>query len=358
MPEAINAPYVPPTSNEAVLDDAGGPADPGGAAHVEPNPGLEKAATRDAMLTDMASIRAEYEAAEKAKAEGKPPPAKAPEPAKAPPAQAPASTPVDEAVERALAAREAKNEEALAARREAERIRSEAQAEKERILAEAQAEAARFKERLRKDPVGVIKEAGWQPAELVKNLAEDGTPQALQERTLLAVQQELAELRAERAAEKAAAEQQKLEAQRRSAEASQETAGKQFVEFAATDARPTLKTLMKRPTIARALVLEASAEADRIARTEGKPPAWDRLADWLEGQYREEVAPQAAPLKAAPPTPGKSNTRALSQQALSTNRVAPKSWDEMTPTEQKAAQLADMAEVRARHAAGEPLGDD
>jgi hypothetical protein len=369
MPPELTANHPAPTDTgtEAIIDTPGGPQESGGAAdklHTEPNPGLEKAQTRDAMLEAAAEARAEFEAAEKAKAEGKPAPAKAKAaaPAGEPSKAAPAATPVDEAVERALAAREAKNEEALAARREADRIRADAQSERDRILAEARQEAAlelqKFKERARRDPVGLIKESGWEPAALVKNLAEDGTPQSMQERTLLAVQQELAELRREREAEK----QQNAEAQRqaaaKAAEAHHETIGKQFVEFAGNDARPTLQALFKKPTLARAMVLEASAEAERIQRAEGKPPPWDRLADWLESQYSPEVAPKASPPKAAPPTPGKSNARALSQQAASSNSVAPKSWESMTPREQKAQQLADLADVRARFAAGESVGDD
>jgi hypothetical protein len=355
-----NHPTPTDTGIEAVTGDAG-PEESGGAPiHVEPNPGLEKAAVRDDMLEAAAAARAEFEAAEAAKAEGKAPPKKAAAPAPGKPAASP--TPdvggVEGAVERALAAREAKNEEQLAARREADRIRSEAQAEKERILSEARTEAEAWKARLRKDPVAVIKEAGWEPAALVKNLAEDGTPTSLAERQLLAMQQELAEMRRERQEERAAASEAQRAAAAAAETAKHETVGKQFVEFAGTEARPTLQALFKKPTIARALVLEASNEAERIQRAEGKPPAWDRLADWLESQYGESVAPQAAPPKATPTTPGKSNTRALSQQAASTNSVAPKTWDRMTPQEQKAAQLADMAAVRARFAAGEPVGDD
>lgn len=358
LPDTLTANHPAPvdTGLEAVVDDAAA-ATPDEGMHVEPNPGLEKAQTRDDMLAAAKAARAEFEAAEAGKPAKKPPPAEAK--AGAP---APAGSPVDVAVERALAAREAKNEEAQAARREGERIRADAQREAEEIRAaarrDAETEAARFRERMRKDPVGIIKESGWEPAALVKNLAEDGTPHSQQERTLLAVQQELAELRREREAER----QQSAEAKRLSdaaaATAHHETVGRQFVEFAGTDARPTLQRLFAKPTIARALVLEASAEAERLAKVDGKAPSWDTLADWLEGQYGEAVAPIAAPPKARPPTPGKGGARALSQSALSSNSVAPKSWDQMTPQEQKARQLADLADVRARFAAGETVGDD
>lgn len=348
--------FVPP--NEGVE------ATPDAAETTAPNPGREAAETRAGMLEEMAAVRKAF--AEKAKADTTAtPPAGAgtdasapaagssPEPAKDAPAP-PAVDPTEAAIQKAMAEREAVFERRLAAEREAERIIGEARA---KAAAAFEAEKAELRRKAMADPSAFVKESGWNPVEFMQNLAADGTPTSTLQRQLMLQAQELAELKAwkqseaeSRAKADAAAQTQK-----------HEEVGKQFVNFAATEARPTLKSLMAKPTIARALVQEVSAEADRRMAATGKAPAWDDLADWLERSYAPpQATPEAAPPKAAPPTAGKSSNaaRAPSQAQASERRAVAKEWDEMSPAEQKKLVLEDMANVRARYASGNVKDDD
>jgi hypothetical protein len=304
---------------------------------------------RKALVAELKEISAnEAKAATEESAEPAPSATEAvPEPAGGGAPPAPKPDPVDEAVARKLAEREAHRETL-------ERIKAEARAEGEKILAEARAkakeEADAILDELRRDPASAVRRAGWKdPKDLILNLAEDGTPQSLMQRQLLAMQAQNEAL------------QKKLdgfitgqtEAQKQAEQAQREGAWKAVKERFLTNAtdpakRPNLAAALKLQRLRDAFVDEAHEWARAENAKRPTPLSEDEIADHFERLYSPSDAAKKPPA-ASPPQAGGNRARSPSTEQVSERRSAPKTWDEMSPTERR-KQMAKEAREAAEAA--------
>jgi colicin import membrane protein len=307
-----------------------------------PTPESPAPSAEQSLRDEMAAARAAYLAKETG--EATPAATEAPVATESAPAAPAPPASLDEAVAKALAQREAEH-------RIREEVRAKAQAEADRIIAQAQAEAEAKRrealgliEKLRKNPVEAIKEAGWDPKDLVLNLAEDGTPTAQMQRMLLEMQSKLA---AEaKAREELAAQIRQREEQ--AALAQQEASYKQAVDafFAtATQKYPAMKPFQQSPALVRAIAEEAKGYV-QTEMQKGAEPTYEQVADYVAQRYGFAAA-AAQPPPAPKPANAKGVARATISQSQASERRAPsKHPSEMTEAELDALIREEMALAR------------
>lgn len=299
---------------------------------------------------------AKIEADAKAEAAGEKPAAAdddAPPVAKAVP---PKADDLDAALEAKLNERAARQEEIQASKRAAkeasDKILGETEKKAADIVAAAEKKAQEILDRLRKDPLSAIRDAGWDPKGLMMNLAEDGTPQATMQRQLMEANARAARVESEFRAYVEGQQRSQAEQQRLAQEAHHREQANKFVAFATTDQRPSLAAMFggeDRPAELRKLLVDqADAEVDRYKSEHGVYPTWDQVADTLEQRYSKGKS-AAQPKAEAPKNSGKPPSRAVSQAAASEKRTSQKSWDEMSDREQRQLMIQE-AEAAAKAA--------
>lgn len=230
--------------------------------------------------------------------------AKKPATANEPPVAEPTTSDTDpRELQRALKRREAEN----VAREELRRGQAELTAARAQIQADAdaskkaRAEAEGLLEMLRKDPLGAVQKAGWDPDEFVMNAARRNDPGALAQREALAQKQRLEALEKwksdrEESEKSAVAARKKADedAQRDHESKSAEAAKAGFLKTALdAEKYPTLaKQYGKRPHL---LVVEAERVADEYYRKtkaqtgKGEFASWQDIAEYLESDHSDST---------------------------------------------------------------------
>jgi len=305
------------------------------------------AAVREAGGTESVDVAAEAAAAE------------APKPAPAA-EQAPTAEDPDEKLASVLRAREAAHKKRLEAEEYAAELRRAAEEEKQRIIEEARAEAERQREAVRlsvkqqfqADPTGFLKNLDDDPQNVVDAVVKQGTPEwrALQEARA-------AQARAEEAAKegksaKEALEKFKAEQAREKREQLIAATRAQFLsEFASPEKAPYMHARWE-PEEVFERCDSLCREWQRDGLKLGVDFDRDTLVAYLEKQSRErvtKVVPQVSttPVK-APDTATKSanGSRTLLAAQGSERRTSPKPLHEMSPEEQRAALIAEVAAAR------------
>lgn len=277
------------------------------------------------------------------------------------PAEAPkAKKPVEEDVdpETASVKQAIKNRERIArikAEQAAEMARAKAEADQ--ILRQAQAERqaiererAKF-EALRTDPVKAIQEAGWDPEELILNLAKHGTPEGQAE---LQRRREIQRLQELENWQKSVLEQQRQYQemlQEQQAVQYRQSVEQQFLSNINEEKTPHLAALYEGRE--GALVAEGHAVAREYRRLTGKEATVEDIAEYLEEQAAERFSKlsskranqtgerrQAVAPVSPPPTGKVARGKTLSGSGSSERRALGKDLGDLEGDERRQAAIA------------------
>lgn len=184
-----------------------------------------------------------------------------------------------------LAAEKARySAEAAKAKAEMQQMWAQLQAEKQAIESQRQQLA-----RLKSDPVAAIKESGWDPEELIINLAKQGTPEGKLEAERRAFQAKLDEMEQWRKQELQQREQWQQQALQRQAIEHRQSVEQQFLSHALDEERsPALASLYKGREAA--LVAEGDLVAQQYRKLTGREASLEDIVEYLE----EEVSNRAS----------------------------------------------------------------
>lgn len=253
-------------------------------------------------------------------------------------------------------------EQANATRNELRQVQEEIRAARESLAKEREAlakdrkEASAFLERLRKDPLGAVQEAGWDPDEFVLNASRRNDPGALAQREAMAVKRELEELKTWRQQQEEGAKRRDEEQQQRYQQAQAEQAKQGFLKTALDAATyPTLaQVYTKRPHL---LVSEAERvaneyfEATKRQTGKGEYATWKEIAEYLESEHIDvRASPPAEGSREAPQAERAPGKRTLTPEKASERRSAPEPEGEATREELVALSRRALAGAGARGA--------
>lgn len=313
-------------------------------------------AVRDAGGTGSVDVVAEAEAA------GAPPPE--PEPAAPPPPDE------DAKIAEIIAKRDAAHRKKLEADAYAEQLRKTAEEERQRIIDEARAEAERVREqaridarrRFQEDPTGFLKQLDDDPQNVVDAVVKQGTPEW---RAMQRMQAELAQAREDAKAGKEASEEVKKIRDERKAEidALRAAAVREdfLTNYAPPEKAPYLHARFDTPeeVFDRCNQLCVSWQKDGLKLGVDFDKA--DLVTYLEKQSREryQKLPVAQAVSAGGSTqaPGVGATGGIARQSAngsrtpsavqgSERRTSPKPFHELTPEQQRAELIAEVAAAR------------
>lgn len=344
--------------SEAVVDNTGGsvlPAEPAAPAAppplTNPTPIVEgDRDTSDDELREALRVARAGRPAEEGDDDA-PPPAAAASPPVAKPDTAQAEPPVDPKiaaqVEAAVRARaeqnEARERELRQYREQGSRIVQEAEAYAAQRKQQADAEYNQALAELRKDPLAAMKKAGWDPVQVVENIANYDTPQGRIERELLAIKADNQSLRQELTQRSQAEAQAKAQADQ--AAKAQRTANEFLAELKSKF--PGAEEHLSRPGMQDFYLQQAHRLADEIAldpARNGAPLTYAEVAERLASTYGFGQAP--TPPKGAPAqTQAGKAARGLTQTAMSERSGADtRKFHELSPAEQDRILLEEQRE--------------
>jgi hypothetical protein len=275
-----------------------------------------------------------------------PPPAAAP-PKPAEPVDPKLAAQVEAAVKARADAAEARERELRQYRDQGTRIVSDAEAYAAQRKKQADDEYAQAMADLRRDPLAAVKKAGWDPIELVDNIAKYDTPEGKIQRALLETQSEVKQLRAEQKAREEA--QERARAQAAQQQTREEVANTFLAELKTK--YPGAEEHLKRPGMQDFYLQQANKRADELAAERGPggaPLTYGEIAEWLGTTYGFGQAP--TPPKGAPAqTQAGKAARGLSQTEQSERSGGDsRKFHELSTAEQDAVLLAEQRERTRR----------
>lgn len=250
-------------------------------------------------------------------------------------------------------------EKAQKVRDEAEKHASEARAQHERnkqeweqlqkLRAETESERQRIL-KLRSDPMGAIRELGWDPNDLVTNVARQGTPewQELQrfQTELSKRDSELAELRQYMQQQKQRDEQLQQHYRQQQEQAVRANVEKQFFDLIAP--HPELTEVWSPEE----LVMKGDRIADLAFEKTGKYPPLEEIRDRLVAEAKQRLDKlrhqEDGAGKAAAKGKVANGQRTLSAAATGERRTTSKSYRELSSPQEQRKLLDDVAKEALR----------
>lgn len=237
------------------------------------------------------------------------------EPKDAEPVDPKVAAQVDAAVRQRAEAAESRERELRQYRDQGSRIVQEAEAYAQQRRKQADDEAAQLMADLRRDPIEAAKKAGWDPVELVGNIAKFDSPEGRMERRMLQIEADNKKLRDEIATRDRTAQEQQQQATQQAQRRQVEDA---FVTELTTK-YPGVDEHFKRPGMRDFYIQQAHTRANELAASRGPsdpPLTYGEVAEWLGTTYGFGQAP--TPPKGAPATTAAGKAaRGLTQAAQS-----------------------------------------